>query len=421
MTYEFLAPFKVERVASRKEIFLLASTLFSLPLYEAPKNVFSVVFLVAWIFEAFRTRSIGVSCPFNLPILGLSVILWISPLFSSYGDIITPLNSAPRWTLLALFAVAAARLNYTRMQFMIIASALMLGGVAAVLESFWAWHLNGKEYPEFRSVGHVNHSSMYSLIPLAVGLGAVYSRECWFKALGVITIAASLLFLPASRSLVGAAAITVILIVFASVATVQARSFRVLLLSISSSILFVFPVLMSPLGAMFRAEFVNTVTGKYGFAGRDKIFNAVVAVWDQHPFLGTGWFSFGTATSEEAVRLALVADGTLYDPNFYYHLPHGHNLWMTILIERGLVGVVLVTTLLLVYFTTFLPIALGHKQLRSPDRDAVLGALLVAVGFFVAGLGNTTMMNEHGHAGMGFIALVYGYLRGNRSLMHQIQ
>jgi O-antigen ligase len=159
------------------------------------------------------------------------------------------------------------------------------------------------------------------------------------------------------------------------------------------------------------------VTGDNFFSGRDKILNSALAVWDQHPLIGTGWFSFGTATSEEAVRAALEADGIDYDPNVYWHLAHGHNLWTTMLIERGLVGVALVTIMLFLYFRTFLPIALSREQLDPGDRGAAVGALLVAVGFAVAGLGNTTMMNEHGHAGMAFIAVVYGHLRG-RGIIH---
>ena len=70
------------------------------------------------------------------------------------------------------------------------------------------------------------------------------------------------------------------------------------------------------------------------------------------------------------------------------------------------------TALLLLYFWTFLPLALSRDLLDTTDRGAAVAALLVAVGFAVAGLGNTTMMNEHGHAGMALISVCYGYLRG---------
>ena len=400
------------RGASTVEVTLLALALVCLPLFEAPKNVFSVLFLCAWGYSAIRGGGFGRSSAFDVPVFGLAAILWVSPSFSAYGDTITPLNSAPRWTFLALFVIAAARLNYSRSQILIVWAALMFGGVVAVAESFWAWHLNGKPYPEFRSVGHVNHSSMYTLIPLAAGLGALYAREKWLKILGLVAIASSLAFLPPSRSLVGGVAVTAVLIAALSIMAVRKWSLRGLILSAIVGLAVVAVVLITPPAEGFRAELVERVTGDNFFSGRDKILNSALAVWDQHPLLGTGWFSFGTATSEEAVRAALEADGIAYDPNVYWHFPHGHNLWTTMLIERGLVGVALVTVLLFLYFRTFLPIALSREQLDPVDRGAAVGALFVAVGFAVAGLGNTTMMNEHGHAGMVFIAVVYGYLRG---------
>jgi O-antigen ligase len=284
--------------------------------------------------------------------------------------------------------------------------------VVAVAESFWVWHINGKPYPEFRSVGHVNHSSMYSLIPLAVGVAALYMRERWLNVLGVITILSMLAFLPPSRSIVGGVAITAVLIVGASIVAVRKWSWRGLFVSTACGALVVMVALLTPPAEDFRTEFISLVTGDNVFSGRDKILNSALVVWDQHPILGTGWFSFGTATSEQAVRAALEGDGVAYDPNLYWHFPHGHNLWTTMLVERGLVGVALVTILLFLYFKTFISIVFSRDQLEPTDRGAAIGALLVALGFAVAGLGNTTMMNEHGHAGMAFIAVAYGYLRG---------
>ncbi|WP_338271559.1 O-antigen ligase family protein [Roseicyclus marinus] len=401
-----------QRSASFLEVCFICLVTFCLPLFEAPKNIFSALFLITWIIQTFRTKSLGVNCVFNWPILGLASVLWVAPLFSAYGDTITPLNSAPRWTLLALFVIGAARLDYSRNQLLLICTALLVGGVVAVGESFWVWHFNGKAYPEFRSVGAVNHSSMYTLVPLAVGLGTLYMRQRWLLMLGLLAVVSTLAFLPPSRSLVGGVTITAVLTVAISIYAVRRWSFRGLLIAIAAGAIIVGGVLMTPPAANLRTELQARITSDDIFSGRGKILNSALAVWDRHPIVGTGWFSFGPATSEEVVREALEADGLEYDPNVYWHYNHGHNLWTTMLIERGLVGVVLVTLLLFLYFRVFLPIVLSRDQKDPVDRGIAVGALLVAVGFAVAGLGNTTMMNEHGQAGMAFIAVAYGYLRG---------
>ncbi|MDG3042472.1 O-antigen ligase family protein [Roseicyclus marinus] len=401
-----------QRAGTLVEVLFLSLAILCIPLFEAPKNIFSALFLIAWVMQAVRTKSLGANCVFNWPIVGLAAVLWLAPMFSAYGDTITPLNSAPRWTLLALFVIAAAQLDYSRSQLLLIWAALLVGGLWAVVESFWVWSSNGKDYPEFRSVGHVNHSSMYTLVTLAAGLGALYLQNRWLQVLGLLAIASTLAFLPPSRSLVGGVAVTAVLIFAISIYAVWRWSLRGLPAAIAAGVIIVAGALMTPPAANFRAELAYRVSGDSIFSGRDTILNSALAVWDRHPILGTGWFSFGPATSEGVVREAVEAEGLEYDPNVYWHYGHGHNLWTTMLIERGLVGIVLVTLLLFLYFRTFLPIVLGRDQNDPVDRGIAVGGLLVAVGFVVAGLGNTTMMNEHGQAGMAFIAVAYGYLRG---------
>ncbi|WP_340260990.1 O-antigen ligase family protein [Roseobacter sp. HKCCA0882] len=414
---QFIANLGAGRKASLAEVLLIGLSLFCLPLFEAPKNVFSILFLIAWLFCAVRSRSVGGSSPFGLVIFGLMAVLWVSPIFSEFKDLITPLNSAPRWTLLALFVLLTARLDYSRDQLLFLWAAALLGGIVAVFESFWAWHLNGKPYPEFRSVGHVNHSSMYSLVLLAVGIGSLYVAVRWLNLLGLLAIVATVSFLPPSKSLVGGVAIAAILLIASvNLSIAMNWSRRTFLMSLLTAILAISAVLLLPPAEGFRSELVARVTGDNLFSGRDKILNSALAVWDQHPILGTGWFSFGAATSEANVRAVLDANGINYDGTFYWHFPHGHNLWTTILIERGLVGLFLITILLFLYFKTFMPIAFTHEKIDPLDRGVSSAAFLVAVGFTVAGLGNTTMMNEHGHAGMAFIAIAYGYLRGNGRL-----
>ena len=107
----------------------------------------------------------------------------------------TPLNSAPRWTLLALFVLAASGLDYSRGQVDAMYYSLMASFLAAVLERLWMWSLNEKPSPEFRSVWHVNHSSLYSLIPLGARIGVLFMCGWWLKALGIAAVVPSLAFL----------------------------------------------------------------------------------------------------------------------------------------------------------------------------------------------------------------------------------
>lgn len=401
------------RTAHSVEVIFLAITFFTLPLFEAPKNMASLLFLASFLVQSIRLRNLGQSNPFEWPIVGLTAVLWIGPSFSEFRDALPPHESAARWTLLGLFVLAAGRLNYTSRDIKILMAALLLGGAWAVIDSFYTWSLNDRTYPEFRSVGHVNHSGMYSLIPLAVGIATFTGRPLWLKIIGACAAVATLAYLPPSRSLVSGIAIVAIITVAAVMVGYAARRLRYLILGGLIVLTLGVCIMTLPAAQEFRAEVVVRITGDDLWSGRDKILNSALEVYDRHPLFGTGFRSFGLATAEEIVRGEVEGDGRNYDAikDRYWFFGHGHNLWTTVLIERGILGVVLITWLLVAYFRAFLPVAIRQGAASSNQMVAQAG-VLITTGFLVAGLGNTTMMNEHGQAGMAIIAVCYGYLRG---------
>ena len=123
------------------------------------------------------------------------------------------------------------------------------------------------------------------------------------------------------------------------------------------------------------------------------------------------------ASDEAVVREELATDGRDYDAEawrFLHNLNHGHNLWTTLLVERGIVGVLAVTAYLALGLFTF---ARLYRDLADdPDRQAAatLG-LLVIIYLVVAGLGNTTMIVEHGQAAMLLVAIAWGASRQGQS------
>ena len=403
---------KQARAASMVEVALLALAFFTLPLFEAPKNVASLLFLVAYAVHSVRLRHLGQASPFEWPIIGLTAVLWIGPALSEFREMLPPQESAARWSLLGLFVLAAGRLNYTSRDLKILMAALLVGGAWAVIDSFYAWSLNDRPYPEFRSVGHVNHSGMYSLIPLAVGIATFTGRAWWLKIIGACAVATTFAYLPPSRSLVSGIAIVAIIVAAAVMAACAARRLRYLTVAGLTVLALGVGIMNLPVAQEFRAEVVARVTGDDLWSGRDKILNSALEVYDRYPLFGTGFRSFGLATAEEIVRAEVEGDGRDYDAtkDRYWFLEHGHNLWTTMLIERGILGVVLITWLLVAYFRAFVPYVIRNGAAFS-DQMAAQAGVLIATGFLVAGLGNTTMMNEHGQAGMAFIAMAYGYLR----------
>ena len=123
------------RSASRLEVSLICLVVFSLPLFEAPKNIFSVFFLATYLWNAIHSRSLGIGSFFDFPIFVLAAVLWVSPHFVDMPNVTVSITSGSRWTLLALFVLMAVRLDYSKSQITCIWSCQIVGGVVAVIES----------------------------------------------------------------------------------------------------------------------------------------------------------------------------------------------------------------------------------------------------------------------------------------------
>jgi O-antigen ligase len=401
------------RRATFVEVFLIGCTLLVLPLFEAPKNILSVMFVITWIYQACKQSRLGQSSSFDFPLLVLVLVLWIAPFTSTVA---ISLDSGLRWTLMGVFVLLALRLNFDARQLALITSMLLLGGIFAVAESLVVWNFNGKPFPEFRSVGHVNHSSMYTMIVAGAAFGGLLHLDTRVRLLSLIALAAVILFMVPSRSVVGvltfgSLALVWFFLCFSSRWQYQ-RSWMVFLLAALCFCL----LFLLPWASSFRAEILARLWGDDFFSGRIQIWRSAMAVWHLNFWFGSGWFSFGAATSEAAVKLALGANFEAYQPDYYWHYPHGHNLWVTMLVERGVVGLAAVCALLFLYLRYFLQNLLVDGN-SSIETFASASGLLISLAFMVGGFGNTTMINEHGHAGMAFIAVAYGYLRG-RGIIH---
>lgn len=409
-----------ERFADKFEITLLSIILLCLPLFEAPKNVFGLLLVIAFLGLGWR-RGFGCKNPIEWPIIGLILVLWIAGFTSEYqgasgwyhGEL-NLFENALRWSFLGIVVLISGRYTFTEQQARLLWLVAGCTAVLAVGDALYGWYVAGKLYPEIRSVGHVNASGLYVLVATAVGMGLLYLKPIWARVLGSAVLVAAIGFILPSRSIVTLVAAGALL-VFACYVFVK-QSGQVIRAAVGAMVLVAICAggLMSPIGAPFRAELQHRITGDEIFSNRDKILYTALEVWDRNPIFGSGFNSFDAATDPDVVRAELEAEGRDYDAEAdrFLRTVHGHNLWTNALIERGLVGLTLFTVLLGLYVWYFWTILRQIEDPNATDRMVVLTAQLVVIGFIIGGLGNTTMQNEHGQAGMMMLAIAAGYLRG---------
>ena len=413
----FAARLGAVRDATIAEVAILALLLFALPLFEAPKNIASGLIILVFLVRGIFLRSFGRAAPFEWAIWVLLAVTLIAPLTSEYADQVGVFASSQHWLLLGLTAIVAGRLGYSQNQRRVLMAAVIIGGIAAVGESFWIWSVNGKEYPEFRSVGHVNHSALYMVGVLAASFACLRDRQRWMWALGIAGIAASFAYFVPSKSMVAMGAGLVVSAVGLSMILRQFLFRAAILGSVVAVAVAFVGMLATPPAQGFRSELMGRFNAESLLSYRDNILFAALEVYDRNPIFGTGVRTFNLATDEAVVRAELAAEGRDFESEasrFYFQPGHGHNLWTTLLVERGIVGVLAVTAYLALGLFTF---ARLYRDLADdPDRQAAakLG-LLVIIYLVLAGLGNTTMIVEHGQAAMLLVAIAWGASRQGQS------
>jgi len=414
----FAARLGAVRDATIAEVAILVLLLFALPLFEAPKNIFSGLIVLVFLARGIFLRSFGRAAPFEWAIWVLLAVTLIAPLTSEYADQVGVFASSQHWLLLGLTAIVAARLSYGQNQWRVLMAAAVIGSIAAVGESFWIWSINGKEYPEFRSVGHVNHSALYMVGVLAASFACLRDRQRWMWGLGIAGIAASFAYFIPSKSMVAMGAGLVVSAVGLSFLLRQFLSRAAILGSVVAVAVAFFGMMATPPAQGFRSELMGRFTSSSILSHREHLFRTAAEVYDRNPLFGAGVRTWNLATDEDVVREELAADGRDYDAEawrFLHNLNHGHNLWTTFLVERGIIGVLAVTAYLALGFITFARLYRRESADDPNGRAAALLGMLVMIYLAVAGLGNTTMIVEHGQAATLLAAIAWGASRQGQS------
>lgn len=405
-----------ERSSTKTELVLIALTQFSLPMFEAPKNLFGVALLAVYLINSIRYRNFGKRNILELPVWGLIAVLAVSIFTSDFRNDINLPNESLRWTQLGLVVIVVGRLKFTRRQLIILAGALIAGGALAVADAFWLWSQNDRTYPEMRSVGHVNHSALYTLVTLAVSLGFLMYSKRWMQLLAVAGIASTLAFLGPSQSLVAGGTVGFLFLGFALLLCWKYSTWKPVMVA-TLLIIVVTPLAIYerlPYWEKFTAEATQRLNSADNFwSKRDALFYTAREVYDRHLFFGSGAQSYAQATDFEIVREEIEKEGRSWEEekSNFFNSDHGHNVFLTILVERGLVGIIFLIAYLVLGWFHFVRWFRHCPPERKLELALSLSGLGILGGFLVAGLGNTTMQNEHGQAGMMMLAAMATYLK----------
>jgi O-antigen ligase len=372
---------------------LVALCLF-LPLYEVPKTLAWLAYIVMWTVNRARARDFGGAWDLwdSLIAAWLASGILAAAFAGMHGD---------EWR------GVGDLLRYGLAEIRLLLGALVGSAVLGILIAYGGLWSGRRQALELNSVGHVNHTAIYLAMMFVACAGWVFAR---WRVLAVFaaTLFLVALFWTASRAAIGVGLAAVLV---TGVAWWR-RSRAPLLVSLATVAL---AVSVAWIG---KAEVLNkqraNVEAHNVLSYRDGIWRAALVAWQRYPIFGLGPDNFGLA-DEQHLRRWREEAGEPFDASLYAYFPHAHSLYFSTLAERGLVGTLALAAVLiawLVYLCRYRPLA-GESDEGWILWSAAAGAWLVTVG---AGLANTTLHDEHAVLAMLFLGLWLSRARGSRAL-----
>jgi O-antigen ligase len=389
-----LAPDRAERAAAaldRAQYWLLAALLFVLPILEGPKNIL-VALLAATIVARWVVGGMRFARPaaFELALLALLAASVISTAAN------WPFDNAGKGVKDVLFqlvvAVVAFRRGYSTRELRRLGAAAVAGTVIGVAVGVAMVATGRNLLLELHSVGVATHSALYIAIMTLVALGLFLDpREAhprakwlWLAALAV------LLF-----GLAGTASRGAMLAFFAVMAVqlVATRHWRaigalVAMACVAAAAVFTAPDVFQQRRLVEKVE--QTLRGG-PLTESDRIRVTMWRIAIEQTRQGGTWLAGVGPRNYAAIEFEKLRFEPPLEIDPRGMLRHAHNLFLTKLVEEGVLGL---AALLALFAVVAVALARGLGAGRAGDWrwTAALGALLISI---VAGFFNTPFYQEH--------------------------
>lgn len=391
------------------EFSLLALLILFLPSYEAPKNIFLVLYVVAWIVNRVRDRDFGG----KWRLWDTLILVWIASgyIVAAFAGVHyhewLGANDILRYGVV-LWTVS--RSHFRSREYMLLGGLTLIATLLALGGGFWALYVSHtRRALELHSVGHVNHSAIYlaTVFGLSLAMSLAYSSThlFWRWALWLTTLFLGLaILLSDSRAAVG---VTVALTLALGVAWLR-RSRRMLPWLTGLTALILIAAYLGQIQVVKKQT--GLVAQNYVLAGRAQIWNVAKETWRQYPLFGVGLDNYSRISVEQNVRGWVSARGEPFDPRTYLGNAHAHSLYFNALAERGIFGV---TILAIILFAWIAFLAKRVPQARASNVEWTLWGGAFSAWFVTVGVGfaNTTLHHEHAILSVLLLALWLSYTR----------
>jgi len=395
------------------DLLMLSLMILSLPSIEAPKNIFLVGYLFTRVFiESYKlSQNIKQWSSWDSLFLTIVFTAFLSTLFAGMSNL-------EEWKGFRVFLTAIltgwflSRADYTNENYRGLFKLIVLGSIPPLAWGLYEYLIiHSRKTLEIHSVGHVNHSAIYLTMIFGASL-------CWFLSqlnfkeekenlkwktilLGVLSLIFFIcLIIGESRGAFGVAAILGL-----SIFVLAAKNTKIKILggvSIITIILLAIILKASIIQKQIYNQEANNTLGS-----RDKVWNVSIEASRFYPLLGIGMSNWHFISVDQ-LKKSVEARGEIFNRDIYAFPGHSHNFYLTALVERGMVGLV-VTFIFMIAWARQL--AQTFKLVKKSSEATYLwgGSLSAWVATFGIGFVNTTFHHEHAILACLFLGLYLSY------------
>jgi O-antigen ligase len=289
----------------------------------------------------------------------------------------------------------------------IIFNVILLSTLLASMLAVWQLLiLSSKEFIEFHSVGHVNHTAIYLSLTLAIIISMLYAR--WqstsfsnrFFHLSMYSAIAITLVLTDSRAAILACFVLLLIYLF-----LYRKQLALSIILLSILLLFTGGNYALNGKGIINKQIDQVERGIF-FQARIKIWRGALLAWQQYPVFGVGIKNYEKISLEQLLSWC-QKEKTGCSAEDFQPYAHGHSVYINTLTERGLFGllVVFINILMLIYL-----IYKYRPQPEDTDNYSMLWSAAFGVLFLnlIIGFLNTSLHHEHALLSMIVIGLWLG-------------
>ena len=391
------------------ELVFLSLMLLSLPSLEAPKNIFMILFLATSLYRQYLKKTKDPWKLWDWIFLSYIASAFLSAVFAGIPDGAEwgGFSSFLIWTG---FAWLLSRTQYESKEITWIIWVTILGTLPPL-----AWGLieymviHTKHTLQLHSVGHVNHSAIYLGIILGAALSVVLSiwRDVGLiKRIGLILLPIIFfvsIIIGQSRGVFGISLIRLSLIILL---IPNPKKIKAIAFALFAIILALMPIM----NAGIIQKQIGNQNANDILSDRDRVWNVSIEAARFYPIFGLGNGNWNRITLDDLKKSRAERDVPFNEKNYAIHHGHSHSLYLTSLVERGVVGFIVLISFMGGWLRTLIK---SYRKLKSSTQGSYVWGASLSAWIVTCGVGfvNSTFHHEHAILALLFLGLHLGYLK----------